>query len=232
MATRMRRILPAFLMVVTLTAQASVSVTTWRYDTTRTCQNVNETLLSPANVNVSTFGKLYSYSVDGHVYAQPLYIAALPIAGVAHNVLFVVTEHDTLYAFDADQNLQLWKVSLIDTAHGAPAGATPVPSGDLGTNDIVPEIGVTGTPVIDTSTNTLFVVSKSKESGVYVHRLHALDIVTGNEKPSSPVVVQGSVPGGGIGSVNGVIAFQPEWELNRTGLLLYSGHVYVAFAAH
>src|SRR4029077_3371324 len=107
-----------------------------------------------------------------------------------------------------------------------------VPSGDLGTNDIIPEIGVTGTPVIDPSTNTLFVVSKSKESGVYVHRLHALDIVTGNEKPSSPVVVQGSVPGGGIGSVNGVIAFQPEWELNRTGLLLYSGHVYVAFAAH
>jgi DNA modification methylase len=76
------------------------------------------------------------------------------------------------------------------------------------------------------------VVSKSKESGVYVHRLHALDIVTGNEKPSSPVVVQGSVPGGGIGSVNGVIAFQPEWELNRTGLLLYSGHVYVAHTAN
>ena len=232
MATRMRRILPAFLIVVTLAAQASVSVTTWRYDTTRTGQNVNETLLSPSNVNVTTFGKLYSYSVDGHVYAQPLYIAALPIAGVPHNVLFVVTEHDTLYAFDANQNLQLWKVNLIDMAHGAPSGATPVPSGDLGTNDIVPEIGVTGTPVIDPSTNTLFVVSKSKESGVYVHRLHALDIVTGNEKPSSPVVVQGSVPGGGIGSVNGVIAFQPEWELNRTGLLLYSGHVYVAFAAH
>ena len=159
MATRMRRILPAFLIVVTLAAQASVNVTTWRYDTTRTGQNVNETLLSPSNVNVTSFGKLYSYSVDGHVYAQPLYIAALPIAGVPHNVLFVVTEHDTLYAFDANQNLQLWKVNLIDMAHGAPSGATPVPSGDLGTNDIVPEIGVTGTPVIDPSTNTLFVVS-------------------------------------------------------------------------
>ena len=232
MAKHMSRILPAFLIVISLAAQASVNVTTWRYDTTRTGQNVNETQLTPSNVNVSTFGKLYSYSVDGHVYAQPLYIAALPIAGVPHNVLFVVTEHDTLYAFDADKNLQLWKISLIDAAHGAPAGATTVPSGDLGTNDIVPEIGVTGTPVIDINTGTLYVVSKSKENGLYVNRLHALDILTGNEKASSPVVIQGAVAGGGIGSVSGSIAFQPEWQLNRTGLLLYSGHVYVAFAAH
>ena len=208
------------------------NVTTWRYDITRAGQNVNETVLTPANVTTAKFGKLYSYAVDGYVYAQPLYVGALSIGGVAHNALLVATEHDSVYAFDADQNQLLWKISLIDAAHGAAAGATTVPSGDLGTNDIVPEIGVTGTPVIDDTTNTMYVVSKSKEAGAYVHRLHALDIVTGNERSGSPVVIAGSVPGNGIGSVNGNVAFQPEWELNRAGLLLLNGHVYVPYAAH
>jgi Legume lectin domain/Chitobiase/beta-hexosaminidase C-terminal domain len=233
MKKRMRLGLGALFTVGSLVAHAAaVNVPTWRYDATRTGQNINETQLTPANVNASNFGKLFSYVVDGYVYAQPLFVGALPIGGVSHNVVFVTTEHDSVYAFDANQNLQLWKANLIDSAHGAPAGATPVPSGDVGTNDIVPEIGVTGTPVIDTVTNTLYVVSKSKENGVYVHRLHALDLLTGSEKSSSPVVIQGSVKGGGIGSVNGSVAFQPQWQLNRTGLLLFNGNVYVAFAAH
>jgi hypothetical protein len=159
-------------------------------------------------------------------------VGALNFAGVAHNVVFVATEHDSVYAFDADRNQTLWKASLLDTAHGAPVGATSVPSGDLGTNDIVPEVGITGTPVIDTTAGILYVVSKTKESGAYVHRLHALDLVTGNEKSGSPVTVQGSVPGSGIGSVSGSVAFQPQWELNRTGLLLFNGHLYVVYAAH
>lgn len=211
---------------------APVNVTTWRYDNTRAGENTNETQLTPSNVNSTSFGKLFSYGTDGYAYAQPLYISALNIAGGTHNVLFVATEHDSVYAFDADQNLQLWKASLIDTAHGAAAGATTVPSADLGTNDIVPEVGITATPVIDPASNTLYVVAKSKENGGYVHRLHALNLLTGNEKAGSPVVIAAAVPGGGIGSVNGSIAFQPEWELNRTGLLLFNGHVFVAFSAH
>jgi Chitobiase/beta-hexosaminidase C-terminal domain len=228
----LRRAFFLILFSATLAAQAAVNVTTWRYDATRAGQNTAETQLNTSNVNATTFGKLYSYSVDGYVYAQPLYISALNVSGITHNVVYVATEHDSVFAFDADRSQQLWKASLLDAAHGAAAGATSVPSGDLGTNDIVPEVGITATPVIDTTTNTLYVVSKTKENGAYVHRLHALDLLTGNEKSSSPVVVQASVPGSGIGSVNGTIAFQPEWELNRTGLLLFNGHVYVAYAAH
>ena len=211
---------------------AAVNVTSWRFDATRTGQNLSETLLTPSNVNSTSFGKLFSYGVDGYVYAQPLYITALTIGGGTHNVLFVATQHDSVFAFDADKNEQLWKASLIDAAHGAAAGATTVPSADLGTNDIVPEVGITGTPVIDTTSGTLYVVAKSKENGAYVHRLHALDILTGNEKFGGPVVIHGSVPGKGIGNVSGTIAFDPQWELNRTGLLLFNAHVYVAFGAH
>ena len=210
----------------------AANVTTWRYDITRQGQNTGETQLTPANVNAAQFGKLYSYEVDGQVYAQPLYVGGLTIAGAVHNVLYVATEHDSVFALDADRNQQLWKASLIDTAHGAAAGATSVPSGDLGSNDIVPEVGITGTPVIDAAAGTLYVVSKTKESGAYVSRLHALDLLSGNEKTGSPVVIKGSVAGKGIGTVGGMIAFQPEWELNRTGLLLFNGQVYVVFAAH
>src|ERR1700684_4091303 len=107
------------------------SVTTWRYDIGRTGQNQNETSLTPSNVNSSSFGKLYSYVVDGYVYAQPLYLPGLVISGQAHNVVFIATQHDSVYAVDADHSQQLWKVSLIDTAHGAASGATTVPSGDI-----------------------------------------------------------------------------------------------------
>jgi hypothetical protein len=225
--------LSLLLCAATTAAQAAaVNVTSWRFDANRTGENTQETILTPANVNATSFGKLYSYGVDGYVYAQPLYVAGLSIAGATHNVLFVATEADSVFAFDADRNQLLWKASLLDPAHGAAAGATTVPSTDLGTSDIVPQIGITGTPVIDTASDTLYVVSKTKESGAYVHRLHALDLLTGAEKPSSPVVIQGSVPGGGIGSVSGSIAFDPQWELNRTGLLLFDGSVFVAFGAH
>jgi hypothetical protein len=225
----------ALMLFITMHALASaspVNVTTWRYDNTRAGENTSETVLTHANVRSETFGKVFSYGVDGYVYAQPLYVSALNIGGKVHNVLFVATEHDSVYAFDADQNLQLWKASLLDAAHGAVAGATTVPSPNVGTNDIVPEIGITATPVIDTASKTLYVVSKTLEKGAYLHRLHALNILTGNEMSGSPVVIKGSVPGKGSGSANGVVAFNPEWELNRTGLLLFDEHIYVAFGAH
>jgi hypothetical protein len=213
-------------------ALAANNVTTWRYDVARTGQNLKETQLTPANVNSATFGKLYSYYVDGWVYAQPLYMASVNTAGGTHNMLFIATENDSLYAFDADHNQQLWRVSLIDTAHGAAPGAIAVPSADYGTGDLHPQIGITGTPVIDPSSNTLYVVAKSEENGTFVQRLHAIDITNGLEKPGSPVVIQGSVPGTGKGSISGSLAFQPKWQLQRPGLLLLNGQIYVGLGSH
>ena len=182
---------------------AQTSVTTAHNDIARTGANTTETILTPANVKTGTFGRLYSMTVDGYVYAQPLYLpnltmgAGTPQAGTTHNVVFIATEHDSIYAFDADNNgganaAPLWKITLLDTAHGAPVGATTttVPQGDVGTTDIVPEVGITGTPVIDASTKTLYVIGKTKEtiSGTttYVQRLHAIDVTTGLEKFGGP----------------------------------------------
>ena len=196
-------------------AQAQNSVLTQHNDIGRTGQNRNETILTPANVNSAGFGKLFSYPIDGRAYAQPLYVPGLTMgsgttqAGTRHNVVFIATEHDSVYAFDADNNgganaSPLWKITLLDSAHGAASGATTVPNGDVSTGDITPEIGITGTPVIDTNTNTMYVVGKTKENGNYVQRLHALDITTGNEKSGSPVTLAAQVSGNGNGSSAGV----------------------------
>ena len=222
---------------------AQTNVVTQHYDNARTGANTNETILTPSNVNTAGFGKLFSQLVDGYIYAQPLYLAGVTMgagtsqAGTVHNVVFIATEHDSVYAFDADTNggangFPLWKVTLLDAAHGAASGATTVPSGDISSGDLVPEIGITGTPVIDPATNTIYLVGKTKESGTYLQRLHALDITTGAEKFGGPVILSASVPGNGTGSSSGVLNFDPKWELQRTGLLLLNGIVYFGFGAH
>jgi hypothetical protein len=174
------------------------------------------------------FGKLFSLSVVGYVYAQPLYVPGVAIAGHGtHNVLYVATEHDLLYAFDADTGgAPLWQVNFVVNS-----GST-VPNGNVNTGDIVPEIGITGTPVIDSTSNTLYVVSKTLESGAYIVRLHAIDITSGAEKFGGPTVMTASVPGSGSGSVSGTLTFSSQWENQRPELLLISGYVYVGFAAH
>ena len=223
--------------LIPLRASAQVSVLTQRNDISRSGVNSSETILTPANV-ATGFGRLFSYSVDGYVYAQPLYMPNVTITGKGvHNVIFVVTEHDSVYAFDADSNaganaLPLWQITLLDANHGAAAGATTVPSADVLTNDIVPEIGITSTPVIDANTKTIYLVGKTKESGTYFERLHALDIASGAEKLGGPVDLGGSVPGNGNGSVSGTLAFDPLWENQRAGLLLLNGIIYMGFAAH
>jgi hypothetical protein len=215
------------------------NVLTWRYDNTHQGQNTQETTLTPANVNTNTFGKLFSQTVDGQVYAQPLYAANLTINNVTHNVLFIADEHDSVYAFDADSNggansAPLWQASMLSTAHGAAAGATTVPTADVqsGTGDIHPEIGISSTPTIDLSTGTLFVVSKSKENGNYFQRLHALNILTGNERAGSPVVLAASVPGTGSGSSGGTLAFSSLWQNNRVAMGLFNGSIYLGFGSH
>ncbi len=219
-------------------APAQVNVLTHHNDVSRTGANTSETILTPANVNSTSFGKLFSYPVDGQLYTQPLYMANVTIPGKGtHNVVFVATQHDSVYAFDADSNsgansTPLWKITLLDSAHGAASGATTVPSTDYPTTDMTPEIGIVGTPVIDPSTNTLYVVGKTKESGAYFQRLHALDITSGAEKFGGPVALSGQVPGTGNGSVGGILTFDPFWENQRPSLLLLNGIIYIGFGAH
>ena len=194
---------------LTQSASATVYVTnysgkfTHHNDNMRTGANLNEIALSPTTVNSATFGKLFTYQLDGNMHASPLYVANVNIPALGlRNVVYVATEHNSVYAFDADglSAAPLWQTSFINPA----AGITTVPANDTGECcDIVGEIGITGTPVIDQATGTLYVVAKTKEvSGGntnYVQRLHALDIATGAEKFGGPVVIQASVPGTGTG---------------------------------
>jgi len=208
----------------------SSGVFTYHNDNARSGQNLQEIILTPSKVDQAKFGKIFSCAVDGYVYAQPLYVANLVIPGAGtHNAVFVATEHDSVFALDVDNSacLQLWRTSFINPA----AGITTVPSDDVDSGDISPEVGITGTPVIDPLSNTLYVVARTKENNTYVQRLHALDIATGAEKFGGPVVIQASVPGTGDGSVGGSVPFDPLRENQRVALLLSNGVVYAAFAS-
>jgi hypothetical protein len=204
-------------------------VLTWRNDNARTGQYLVETTLTPATVNSQKFGKLASLPVDGYVYAQPLFVPGVQIGSAKHDVVYVATEHDTLYAFDAGGSATpLWHVSFLT------GGATPVPAGDTGeTGDLIPELGITGTPVIDGATGTLYVVVNTKEAGpTYPYRLHALDLATGAEKLGGPVEITASVPGSGGNSMGGMVTFTGLDHLQRPALLLSNGVVYIALGSH
>ena len=223
--------LAAILLAATTPAAAQINVTTSQYNNQRTNVNGNESVLTPANVNSTNFGKLFSQPVDGYVYAQPLYVPNIMINGSAHNVVYVATEHDSVYAFDADSNTgangqPLWKTSFLSP------GVTTVPSSSLsaGNTDIIPEIGITGTPVIDLSTRTLYVVAETLENNgsSFVKKLHALDITTGAERPGSPIAISASATVPGQSTVTLDIAGANQ----RTGLLLYNGVIYIGLGAH
>ena len=226
----------------TKTDSSTVAVTdltgvlTYHNNLARDGTNTREFALNTTSVAAATFGKLSSCPVDGAVYAQPLWVPNVSLNGVKHNTVLAATAHDSVYAFDADTSpcAQLWQVSLLDSAHGATAGETSVPNTDVGgIPDIQPEIGIIGTPVIDPSTNTLFVVSKSEgPSGTFHQRLHALDLATGNEKLNGPMNISGSVVGAGYDSSGATVSFNPGTELQRPGLALVNGVVYVTWASH
>ena len=197
-------------------------VTTQRYGNERTGQNLKEYALNPTVLAThGAFGKLFSCAVDGPVYAQPLWVANLAIGGGTHNVVFVVTQHATVYAFDADAApcRTYWKVSLL------PSGETPVPAADTGeAGDVPGEFGITGTPVIDLTRGTLYAVATSKAAGPsYWYRLHALNIATGGERAGSPAVTAATVSG---------VVFDPRYHMQRPGLLLANNTVYIAFGSH
>jgi hypothetical protein len=218
----------ACLLIFGIALQGQVNVTTYHNDNSRSGLNSQETTLTPANVNSSQFGKLFTTTLDGYVYAQPLYVSNIAINGGPHNVLYVATEHDSLYAIDADSGTIYWQQSFINPS----AGVTTASSGDVSCGDLVPEIGISGTPTIDTSTGTIYLIAKTKENGAFVQRLHALDIMTHAEKFGGPVVIQATVNGNGDGSSNGKVSFDPLREHNRPGLLLENGHVIIAWASH
>jgi uncharacterized protein (TIGR03437 family) len=220
-------LLAFFLSLMPVAAQLNVA--TYQYDSTRAGVNSHETLLTPANVNSSGFGKIATLPSDGAVYAQPLYLSGVDMgaAGI-HNVLFVASEHDTVYAYDADtvSPTPLWQKSFLNPS----AGVTTIPSADTNCGHIVPEIGISSTPVIDTASGTLYVAASTLESGNFVHRLHALDVATGAEKSGSPVTIQASVAGTGDGG--STVTFDPRNYKQRIGLLLVNGVVYLGFSSH
>ena len=220
---------------LTIAATAQGAVTTQHDDNLRTGQNLHETVLTAALVSSGQFGKLFSQTVDGFIYAQPLYVPSVNIPGKGiHNVVYVATEHDSVYAWDADNNAggnstPLWQRNFLNPSQGI----TTISSNDVNCPDgLIPEIGITSTPVIDVTTNTIYVLVETKENGNFFHRLHALDITTGAEKFGGPTTIVASVPGTGMGSSGGMIAFDPLMHLQRPGLLLSHGTVYIAWGSN
>jgi hypothetical protein len=208
--------------------QITLGVFTQQYNNARTGSNNAESILTPNNVNSTQFGKLFSFTVDGQIYAQPLFVPELSFPGMGrHNVVYAVTEMDSVFALDAVNGKQLWTVNFTDPANGI----GPVPCGTDGNSEIscgiYPYYGITGTPVIDQSTQTMYLVARTynNNTGVGYQYLHALDITTGVEKFGGPVLIQGSVPGTGLGSVGGMIKFNPLADIQRPGLLLETNNV-------
>jgi hypothetical protein len=208
-----------------MTATASVAITdltgvyTYHNDMARDGVNAQEYALNPTSVTAATFGKRFACAIDAQAYAQPLWVANVAIGGVTHNVVIAATQHDTMYAFDADASpcVTLWTKSLLAS------GETWLSSNDVGTTDITPDIGIVGTPVIDPATSTIYVVSKSKNGSAVHQRLHALSVVDGSEKFAGPTE---------IAFTSGGLTFDPLRENERCGLALVNGTVYIAWASH
>ncbi|MFZ3265756.1 MAG: pyrrolo-quinoline quinone [Terriglobales bacterium] len=228
-------ILPVFLAAVVVRHETIANaapifkgVLTWHNDNLRTGRNPSETALTLKNVNSTTFGKLFVLSTDGLVDAEPLYVPNLTVKGSPHNVVFVASEHGTVYGFDADSGATLWQVTTL--------GAGETTSDNRGCGQVTPEIGVTSTPVIDLSAGphgTIYLVAMTKDaSGNYHQRLHALDITTGAEQFGGPAEIAAKYPGTGDNSQGGYVIFDPAQYKERAALLLLNHIVYTSWASH
>jgi uncharacterized protein (TIGR03437 family) len=211
------------LFALALPLAGQVNVLSYQYDLTRAGANRRETILTHVNVNSNSFGKLFSNPVDGYIFGQPLYFAT-----GSRNVVYVATEHDSVYAFDADKpGPPLWHVNFLDGERGV----TTVPIDEnFGCDQVSPEIGITSTPVIDAVSGTIYVVAMTRQSGKYMHHLHALDVNTGAEKTGSPVEIRATYPGTGEGGTT--LVFDPTNYKQRPGLLLWNGIVYTGWSSH
>ena len=212
-----------------LTIVGPPSVTTWHYDNARTGANISETALTPSSVNSTSFGELATFPVDGFVVGHPLYLQGINVPGQGVlNVVYVATMHDSVYAFDADSSntTPLWMTSILNYS---PAGATSVPAsvkrGSATTG--WSEVGIVSTPVTDPTTGTLYLVAETYESGNVVHRLHVLDVTSGLEVLGGPTTIAASY------TLNGsTTTFQDLYQMNRPGLLLANGHIYIGFGSN
>ena len=223
-----RLILTAFFLSGLITHSFSQDVRTYHNNNARTGLNPFETTLTPNNVNVTTFGKLAEITLDGLVDAEPLYLSAVTIAGVTHNVVIVATEHGSVFAFDSDTSALLWHITTLKR------GETT--SDDRGCSQVTPEIGITSTPVISRppgSNGVIYAVAMSKDStGAYHQRLHALDAATGNELYKGPIEITARYPGNGDNSSGGFVIFDPGQYKERSGLLLLGNEVFLAWSSH
>lgn len=218
----MNRIL-ALLVLCLYGTLGHAQVLTESYDNSRTGANLSETILNTSNVNVNQFGKLFSTPIDGSVYAMPLYVPGLVINGAVHNVLYVATMNDVVYAFDADTvQAPLWVNDFRTT------GTLSI---DSPTDNIAGNIGIEGTPVIDLGSGAIYLVSYGSDLGIHEFKLHALDLVTGLEKFGGPVTISASLAGTGPGSVNGVLGFDATVQNQRPGLALANGQVFISWAS-
>ena len=207
---------------------ARSQLTTAQYDNARTGANLKETILTPQNVNSTRFGKVFTIKVDGDLYAQPLYLPQLLIPGKGkHNTIFLATEHDSVYAFDADApGDPFWHVNFTNGTT-----VTTVAAREVKCPFIRPEVGITPTPVIDPESGTLYVLARTKESGVYVQKLHALDVLTGAEKFGGPVAIKASITRKVLGAFNSAVSFDPLRENPRAALLLANGKIYLTWGS-
>src|SRR5260370_23875945 len=217
------------LVAATIPALAN-DVLTYHNDLSRTGQNLNETILTTSNVNSAGFGLLFTMKVDSNIDAQPLYVSGVTIGGVSRNVVYTVTENDSVYAFDADTGTKLWKVSAKMTGEIAPSGKT------INCNQIGPTLGITATPVIDRSSGPhgaiYFVAMSADTLGNYYQRLHALDLTTGAEEFGGPTTIAAQYAGSGAGSLNGTLTFDPKQYAARAGLLLLNGVIFMGWTSH
>jgi len=236
--------LPLVLLALTLRAGAQVNITTWQVDLQHSGNNSQETILTPANVgSAGSFGLLFTQPMDGQTYGQPLYASNVNVGGTAHNIVYVGTEHCSLYAFDADSNTgsnaaPIWHAAMV------PTNTTPVPQADVGSGDISVELGMTTTPVIDLSTSTIYCVTKVKTTAArtdstgtyaantYQQYLHALDLATGAEKFGGPVLINPTFAGSAPDGTGGVVPFSALHEHTRAAMMEYNGIVYISYASH
>jgi outer membrane protein assembly factor BamB len=211
-----------------VTSSVVVDVVTYHNDNARTGQNLSETILTPATVVTTAFGKTGFFPVDGKVDAQPLFLSGVAIPGMGtHDVLYVATEHDSVYALDAATGVVLWRASML--------GSGETTSDTRGCGQVTPEIGITSTPAIDRSrgpNGTIYVVAMSRNGSAYFQRLHALDLTSGAELPGGPQTIQGMFPGTGAGSSGGFVVFDAKQYEERAGLMSMNGQIITAWTSH
>ena len=200
------------------------SVTTWGYGMQRNNVNTNEYVLTPTNVRVATFGKLFSYSVDSYIYGQPLFVPKLLVKGATHNAVYVATQKNSVYAFDADGGGQLWKRSF----------GSSIACANVHGCGVAPTIGITATPVIDTTLGNIYVANRqfNSTSGISSHSLHSLNLITGADNPGSPVSITATVSGTGYDAVNGQVTYNQQTASDRPALLELNSVIYIAFGSY